>query len=283
MNWGIARLLLKADNGGAEFRKGLFQVLTWIIAVVGSLLILYAVYLFFAMATADNEDKRRKARQRVVKIFSSVFIIIALIFALQAIDLVITPVDIEGEKNTGTTTTPVEEEKPAEGTLPITIHGKEDENLKVPINYINVKEISSGSGRYQISSVTAGWSKISDTLCLYHKRSGVLPQEGDLIFENVELTAIEGSSVSSLVDKSFWHIQKTGQALKNHYAFILRYFHEGALVKFPSDFNGLTFKFTITTTREGHLDIKETYEASITVKLLAKDTTASKLLNLPTK
>lgn len=282
MNWGIANLLL--TNPGDDFRKGLFQVLTWIAAVLGSLLILYAVYLFFAMATADTEDKRRKARHRVVKVFSSVFIIIALILMLQAIDLTLNEVKIENEKNTGTTTTtPVEEEEPpADGVLPILVNGKPAEVAKV---YLNAKQNANGTGTYAVNSLSStALLKSSDSLCIQTKYFS--DARNFLIFDSITKTAVEGATASVVVNN--WKINTINQDGTLNLIFELQYSFNGTInsIKFPSDCSGVTFKFRVNAhyvDQRTNKTVNVTYDASIQVKFLAKDATASKLLNLPTK
>lgn len=79
----------------ADFVQGLLNVMLLVMSIADTVLIVYAVYLFFMMATASTEDKRRKVKKRIFTALSSIFIIIALVSTLAVIKVNITSVQRE--------------------------------------------------------------------------------------------------------------------------------------------------------------------------------------------
>lgn len=70
----------------SPFLKELQGVLVVIFIVVGSMASAYCVYLGFMLAKADNESKRKQAKDRMIKTLASVFIIVVLFGILLSID-----------------------------------------------------------------------------------------------------------------------------------------------------------------------------------------------------
>lgn len=83
----MQNLLLASDQAGTDFLKGLFTVLSFILTAVGTLGVFYAFFLFYLMATASDEAKRRAAKKRVFNTFASILIIVALISFMQVIEI----------------------------------------------------------------------------------------------------------------------------------------------------------------------------------------------------
>lgn len=101
---GNMRSLLLAGDPGNEFKSGLMDIISLIFTALGILMVLYAVYLFFLMATASDESKRRSAKSRVVKTFASVLIVVALIGMLQGLKITITTPKVNNPSGGGTVT-----------------------------------------------------------------------------------------------------------------------------------------------------------------------------------
>lgn len=72
---------------GSDFMKELGWLTTIIVSLAGVLMGLYAVYIGFLFATASDANKRKAARERLIKVMASAFIIIALAALLGAINI----------------------------------------------------------------------------------------------------------------------------------------------------------------------------------------------------
>ena len=72
---------------GADFMKELGWLTTIIVSLAGVLMGFYAVYIGFLFATASDANKRKAARERLIKVMASAFIIIALAALLGAINI----------------------------------------------------------------------------------------------------------------------------------------------------------------------------------------------------
>ncbi|MCM1404553.1 MAG: pilin [Prevotella sp.] len=70
---------------GADFKSDLGTILVTIVGAVGALMTLYACYIGYLFATATDENKRRAAKNRLLKVISSVLLIFALTAALSMI------------------------------------------------------------------------------------------------------------------------------------------------------------------------------------------------------
>ena len=95
---GMIRQLLENDSG-AEFLSGLKWLIVILTSCAGSFCVLYAIYIGYLFATATDASKRSAARNRLFKVISSLLIIVALAFCMNAIDVKFsTPVadDAEG-------------------------------------------------------------------------------------------------------------------------------------------------------------------------------------------
>jgi len=66
--------------GGGQV--GLGFVLYAIFAVSGALGVIYALYLGFMLGKAEDEGKRQKAKQRIVNVIFSLFVILVLTILL---------------------------------------------------------------------------------------------------------------------------------------------------------------------------------------------------------
>jgi len=82
---GMTNQLL-ADSG-ATFMAELKWLVVILVSIAGALCVLYAVYIGYLFATATDEGKRRAAKSRFIKVLSSALIIVAMAFALNAINL----------------------------------------------------------------------------------------------------------------------------------------------------------------------------------------------------
>jgi len=79
----LLRLLLVSAE--TILASGLLQVISYAAMGIGAIFILYAIYLGFVMMTASDADKRHKAKDRVIKAFAAIFIIVVLVILLQVI------------------------------------------------------------------------------------------------------------------------------------------------------------------------------------------------------
>ena len=82
---GMTKQLL-ADSG-ATFMAELKWLVVILVSIAGALCVLYAVYIGYLFATATDEGKRRAAKSRFIKVLSSALVIVAMAFALNAINL----------------------------------------------------------------------------------------------------------------------------------------------------------------------------------------------------
>jgi hypothetical protein len=87
---GLTNLLL-AEKG---FNAELLEIIRYISIIFGGLVILYAIYLGYLMATASDAGSRAEAKKRVINALGIVLIIVALVGMLAVMDA-----------NTGTVTT----------------------------------------------------------------------------------------------------------------------------------------------------------------------------------
>lgn len=84
---GMITQLLAEEYTGAQFIKELSWLITIIISIAGALMTLYAVYIGYLFATASDEGKRKAAKNRLIKILSSVLIIFALASCISVINV----------------------------------------------------------------------------------------------------------------------------------------------------------------------------------------------------
>lgn len=86
LNMGMTALLL-VEKGytGAQFMQQLGDIVVWITSIAGAMMVLYAVYIAFLFATASDANKRKAARERLIKTVASALIIIALASVLAVI------------------------------------------------------------------------------------------------------------------------------------------------------------------------------------------------------
>ncbi|MBO4726652.1 MAG: hypothetical protein J5598_03585 [Clostridia bacterium] len=87
---------------GSDFMKDLGWLTTIIVSLAGALMVLYAVYIGFLFATASDANRRKAARERLIKVMASAFIIIALAALLGAINVRFNTIkdDVGNEENT---------------------------------------------------------------------------------------------------------------------------------------------------------------------------------------
>ncbi|MDR0383827.1 MAG: CHAP domain-containing protein [Christensenellaceae bacterium] len=79
--------------------SGLLDVLMYVFIAIGALAGVYAAYLGFLMGTATDESKRKAAKDRILKVLSSVMCIIVLSVILGTVRFQLSTV--EGEKDNG--------------------------------------------------------------------------------------------------------------------------------------------------------------------------------------
>ncbi|MDR0383763.1 MAG: hypothetical protein LBH47_00350 [Christensenellaceae bacterium] len=77
--------------------SGLLDVLMYVFIAIGALAGVYAAYLGFLMGTATDESKRKAAKDRILKVLSSVMCIIVLSVILGTVSFQLSGVD--GEKD----------------------------------------------------------------------------------------------------------------------------------------------------------------------------------------
>ena len=83
----ISNFLL--DNGDIEhsgFISQLFFALYLIFAVIAAVAVIYAIYLGLSLGAASDEQKRAKAKKRIINVIASIFIIVILVVVLAAIE-----------------------------------------------------------------------------------------------------------------------------------------------------------------------------------------------------
>jgi hypothetical protein len=87
------------------FNNDLIQIVAYISMVFGGLVIIYALYLGFLMATASDASKRAEAKRRVINSISIILILVALISLLQILKVQTEPKGwvIEGVESGGPT------------------------------------------------------------------------------------------------------------------------------------------------------------------------------------
>lgn len=68
---------------GQELQRDMMTILNYIFAVAGSMMIIYAIFLAVNLAKAQDESKRKQAKDRIVKVFASIFIILILLGMVQ--------------------------------------------------------------------------------------------------------------------------------------------------------------------------------------------------------
>ena len=99
---GAMSNLLLADS----FVSGLLNVLSLIMMIADAALVAYAVYMFFMMATAHDEGKRRNVKKHFFNTLSAILIILALIGTLSVIKVNITTVQQETGGGGGSVSAP---------------------------------------------------------------------------------------------------------------------------------------------------------------------------------
>ena len=75
--------ILLAEGEGDKFAAELLTIISYISMAIGAVFALWAIYLWFLMATASNAEKRNKVKERIVKALSGLFIIAVLVLMLQ--------------------------------------------------------------------------------------------------------------------------------------------------------------------------------------------------------
>ena len=86
---------------GAQFMKELGNIVVMIVSIAAALMTLYAVYIGFLFATASDANKRKAAKDRLIKTVASALIVIALSAVLGVINVNFNTVD-GGHTGTGT-------------------------------------------------------------------------------------------------------------------------------------------------------------------------------------
>ncbi len=73
-------LQLLAENGykGSQFISDLLWLVVIIVSIAGALMTLYAVYIAYLFFTASDANKRTAAKNRLVKVFATFLIVVAL-------------------------------------------------------------------------------------------------------------------------------------------------------------------------------------------------------------
>ena len=72
---------------GADFKRDLGNLTVIIVGAAGAMMTLYAIYIGFLFATASDPNKRKAARERLIKTVASALIIIGLASVLGAINV----------------------------------------------------------------------------------------------------------------------------------------------------------------------------------------------------
>ena len=94
----LSQLLAGVNDGGTEFVDGLKWLVVVLVSIAGSLCIIYAIYIGYLFATATDDGKRRAAKERLIKVLSSLLIIFALAMCLTVIDVRFTTPEQDGGK-----------------------------------------------------------------------------------------------------------------------------------------------------------------------------------------
>jgi len=94
----LSQLLTEVNDGGTKFVDGLKWLVVVLVSIAGSLCILYAIYIGYLFATATDDGKRRAAKDRLIKVLSSLLIIFALAMCLTVIDVKFTTPKQDGGK-----------------------------------------------------------------------------------------------------------------------------------------------------------------------------------------
>ncbi|MBS7400917.1 MAG: hypothetical protein KIG16_00175 [Eubacteriales bacterium] len=84
---GMTTQLLAAYTG-QQFIKDLSWIVVIVVSIAGALSTLYAVYIFYLFMTASDPTKRKAAKDRLIKVFSSTIIIVALAGVLAVLDVI---------------------------------------------------------------------------------------------------------------------------------------------------------------------------------------------------
>lgn len=90
---GNVRTLLLATDKGKEFVQGLLSILQIAMGLFSTVMIVYAVYLFFMMYTATDDGKRKKVKTRLYHALASLVIVVTLILALAGLNISIVAQD----------------------------------------------------------------------------------------------------------------------------------------------------------------------------------------------
>ena len=72
-------------NSGTLARD-IFPILYWILAVAAIAGVVYAVWLGLMLGTASDDQKRAKAKKRIINVAVSIFAIIVLVMILLAVE-----------------------------------------------------------------------------------------------------------------------------------------------------------------------------------------------------
>ncbi len=92
---GMVNQLLDGEYTGSTFLLELAGILSLIMTVVGTLFVLYAVYICYLFFTATDEGKRKNAKSRLLKVISSVVIVYIMALSLKLIDVHFTKVEAD--------------------------------------------------------------------------------------------------------------------------------------------------------------------------------------------
>ena len=80
-------LQLLAEYTGRKFKSDLGNLVVIIVSAAGALMTLYAIYIAYLFFTASDANKRKAARERLVKTIASVLIIVGLASVLSVINV----------------------------------------------------------------------------------------------------------------------------------------------------------------------------------------------------
>lgn len=124
---------------GTQFMKDLRWLTVILISIACAFMTLYAVYIGYLFATANDAQKRKAAKDRLFKILGSIFIVVGLFLVLKVIDVSFNKVEgqMPGENNSNEWTT-MDFEYTDMPTLSLT-RGQKD-SFKMNPNYLRVKD-----------------------------------------------------------------------------------------------------------------------------------------------
>lgn len=81
------QLLAQQAYTGAQFMKDLGNIVVILVSIAGALMTLYAVYIAYLFWTATDANKRKAARERLIKTVASSLIVIGLAAVLTVINV----------------------------------------------------------------------------------------------------------------------------------------------------------------------------------------------------